>query len=153
MLRSQNPKSSNWVELCLGAAPLAQQHLLSCPGRHGDRRAQFASYFEIRAMTQFVTFGKQPQLQLEDPDEESRKTLSATAEYYQREGRVAVSESRGFIQCQKCQNKHGWQPLQSLSPFARENSSSGMVTPVTSLFVTVMAGLSACLLLGLPSGV
>lgn len=56
VLESQNPKSSSWMELCSGAAPFAQQHLLSCSGRHRDCKAQFASHFEIRAMTQFVTF-------------------------------------------------------------------------------------------------
>lgn len=86
---------------------LAQQHLLSCSGRRGDCKAPFASHFEIRAMTQFITFGKQLQLQLEDPDEEGRKTSSVTAGYYQREGRVAVSEGRSSI-LKKPQNEHGW---------------------------------------------
>lgn len=69
-------------------------------------------------MTQFVTLGKQLQLQLEDPEEEGRKTSSVTAGYYQREGRVAVSEGRSFI-LKKPRDERGWQALQSLSPFVR----------------------------------
>lgn len=75
---------------------LAQQHLLSCSGRHRDCKALFASHLEIIAMTQFVTLGKQLQLQLDDPEEEGRKTSSATAGYYQREGMLAISESRAL---------------------------------------------------------
>lgn len=47
-------------------------------------------------MTQFVTLGKQLQLQLDDPEEERRKTSSATAGHYQREGMLAISESRAL---------------------------------------------------------
>lgn len=68
-------------------------------------------------MTQFVTFGKQLQLQLEDPEEEGRKTSSVAAGYYHREGRVAVYE--GSFILKNPWNEYGWQSLQSLSLFAR----------------------------------
>lgn len=89
---------------------LAQQHLLSCSGRDGDHKAPFVSHFEIRAMTQFVTFGKRLQLQLEDPENDGRKTSSVTAGYYQREGRAAVSKGKSFT-LKKPQNEQGWQLL------------------------------------------
>lgn len=99
---------------------LAQQHLLSCSGRDGDHKAPFVSHFEIRAMTQFVTFGKQLQLQLEDPENDGRKTSSVTAGYYQREGRVAVSKGKSFT-LKKPQNEQGWQSLQSV-PFCERKT-------------------------------
>lgn len=95
-----------------------QQYLLSCSERLRDCKAQLASHFKIRAMTQFVTFGKQLQLQLEDLEEEGRKTSSATAGYYQTEGTVAVSEGSSFI-LKKPQKECGCHSLYSPPPYAR----------------------------------
>lgn len=94
---------------------LAQQHLLSCSGRGGDQKTPFVSHFEIRVVTQFVTFGKLLQLQLEDPEKEDTKTSSVTAGYCQREGRVPVSKCKSFT-LKKPQKEQGWQSMQS-GPF------------------------------------
>lgn len=101
-------------------------------------------------MTQFVTFGKQLQLQLEDPEDEGRKTSSVTAGYYQREGGTAVCEGRSLI-LKKPQNKSMAGSHCKASPNLQGefDSRNGYSQPHCHLQLAQRA--IACLLSGLPS--